>query len=105
MIQRLTLLLVTTSALSIALTSFVFFSNLPLSFLVYVLIVAFGIGVFALGSVFRRLAEIRELLLESGCLVQRKDELEEIKLSIENLLDKSDKLSDTLNSLRNLIRD
>ncbi|MFN3384684.1 MAG: PAS domain S-box protein, partial [Archaeoglobaceae archaeon] len=105
MIQRTTLLLLITSALSIFLTSFVFLFNLPLSFLVYVVIVSFGIGVFAFGKILGQFIEIRELLLEKNYLVQRKDELEEIKLSVEKLLDKSENLSDTLNSLRNVIRD
>lgn len=105
MIQRVALLLVITSVISIALTSFIFLSNLPLSFLVYVVIVAFGIGTFALGNIFKLFTEIRELLLENNCLIQRKDELEEIKMSVKMLLDESNRLSENLNFLHNVVRD
>lgn len=105
MIQKMALIILITSVVSIVLASFIFLSNLPLSFLVYAVIIAFGIGIFAFGSFSKHLVEIRELLLENERLVQRKDELEEIKLSVESLLKESKKLGENLEALRNAMRD
>ncbi|MEM2345652.1 MAG: hypothetical protein QXN49_03675, partial [Archaeoglobaceae archaeon] len=91
MISRFTIITAILSLLSVLLTYFVLSSGLPISFLVYVVIIVFGIGVFAFGDVFRQFFELRELLQKKNLIVPSKNELEEIKLSLENAVEELEK--------------
>ncbi|MEM4747333.1 MAG: PAS domain S-box protein [Archaeoglobaceae archaeon] len=99
MISRVAVLTIATSVISILMTYFIISFNLPLSFLIYVIIITFGIGIFASGDVFKQIFEIRDVLQKRDLLVHGKNEFEEIKLSLEEVLKRSDENNKRLESI------
>ncbi|MEM4702173.1 MAG: PAS domain S-box protein [Archaeoglobaceae archaeon] len=105
MISRVAVLTIATSVISILMTYFIISFNLPLSFLIYVIIITFGIGIFASGDVFKQIFEIRDVLQKRDLLVHGKNEFEEIKLSLEEVLKRSDENNKRLESIIKAIGD
>lgn len=103
MISRIVSLIVITSIISIIMTYIILSYNLPPSFLVYVVIIAFGISIFTFGSIFRQYFEIKEIIESKNLLVSDKNELKAIKLSVEKLINDLDKTKNNLESLLNII--
>jgi PAS domain S-box-containing protein len=103
MISRIAPILVATSSISILMTYVILSNNLPLSFLIYVIIITFGIGFFAFGSTFKHYFEIREFLESRNLLISSKNELKAIEISVKNLIEELDKTKNSFKSILSAI--